>query len=90
MRCKKRYLSLMKDSSDEPVGHVVRVTTPGHWSAAPTVEFYDVAVPSPRAAEFFVSELIKAIDQRVEALEPLSQSVASALGLTPGQIRKRL
>jgi hypothetical protein len=47
------------------------------------------SVASPRAAEHAVSEHIKAIDEVIEAVEPLAQSVIDGQGLKPGEVRKR-
>jgi hypothetical protein len=79
----------MTDKALQQGGQVVRVTTKAHSGATPVTELYDVAIADPRAAEHAVSEHIKAIDEMIEAVEPLSQSVIDALGLKPGEVRRR-
>ena len=68
---------------------MVRVTTKGHGTASPLVELYDAAVADPRAAEHTVSEHMNAVDEYIEAVEPLPQSFIDGLGLKPGEVRKR-
>jgi hypothetical protein len=79
----------MTDKALQQGGQVVRVTTKAHSGATPVTELYDAAIADPRAAEHAVSEHIKAIDEMIEAVEPLSQSVIDALGLKPGEVRRR-
>jgi hypothetical protein len=79
----------MTDKALEPGGQVVRVTTKGHGTAQPLVELFDAAVADPRASERAVSEHIKALDEYIEAVEALPQSVIDGLGLKPGEVRKR-
>ena len=83
------HLPRMTDKALETGGQVVRVTTKSLGGAHPVEELYDAAVANPRAAEHAVSEHIKAIDEKIEAVEPLSQSVIDAEGLRPGEVRKR-
>jgi hypothetical protein len=79
----------MTDEALQQGGHVVRVTTKAHSGATPVTDLYDVAAADPRAAEHAVSEHIKALDEKIEAVEPLAQSVIDGLGLKPRQVRKR-
>ena len=67
----------------------MHVTTKGFGTARPLVEIFDAAIADPRAAESAVSEHIKALDEYIEAVEPLPQSAIDGLGLKPGQVRKR-
>jgi hypothetical protein len=78
----------MTDKALQQGGQVVRVTV-NDLQGSPKSELFDVAVPDPRSAERAVSESIKAIAERIEAVEPLSQSAIDRLGLKPGEIRKR-
>ena len=70
-------------------GQLVRVTTSGFGGAQSVVELYDVAVANPLRAESAVSQHIEATDDKIEAIEPLSQSAVDALGLKPREVRKR-
>jgi hypothetical protein len=79
----------MTNEALEQGGQVVRVTTKPLGAGAPKAELYDAAVANARAAERAVSEHIKAIDEKIEAVEPLPQSFIDGLGLKPGEVRKR-
>jgi hypothetical protein len=78
----------MTDIALQQGGQVVRVTTKS-LQGPPKDELFDVAIADLRSAERAVSESIRAIDERIEAVEPLPQSVIDGLGLKPGEIRKR-
>jgi hypothetical protein len=47
-----------------------------------------VAEGDPRKAEELVSQHIRALDEEIKALGPVTQSFLDALGLSPGEIRK--
>jgi hypothetical protein len=70
-------------------GQVVRVTTKRLDGGPPAEELWDVASPDRAAAEQIVSTHIQATDEKVEAIEPLTQSVIDGLGLAPNSCRKR-
>ena len=67
----------------------MRVTTTSFGGAQPVDELYDVAVANPLRAESAVSQHIYATDEKIEAIEPLTQSAVDGLGLKPGEVRKR-
>jgi hypothetical protein len=78
-------------ASHEQTGWVVRVTSPD-WRAgnAPAPEIWDVAMPDPNDAVRTVSECIRAIDERVEAVQTLSAATIRGFGLKVGQAKQRL
>jgi hypothetical protein len=54
------------------------------------VELYDVAIPTASEAELAVGKYLQLSDlMAVDAIEPLSSAAVEALGLTPGQVRRR-
>ena len=75
----------MTGNATEPVaGQVVRVTRPdGQY------ELYDVAIANPAEAAAMVSAARNTANERIETIEPLSQSVLDALKLPAGAFRKR-
>jgi hypothetical protein len=73
----------MTDHS-RPTGYVVSVTIDGG------VELYDVAIPTAAEAELASQIYLQLSDLlAVNAIEPLSAAAVTALGLTPGQIKRR-
>ena len=67
-----------------PRGYVVSVTFDGG------VELYDVAIPTASEAELAIGKFLQLSDlMAVTAIEPLSAAAVKALGLTPGQVRRR-
>ena len=67
-----------------PTGYGVSVTIDGG------VELYDVAIQTASEAELAVGKFLQLSDLRaVNAIEPLSAAAVKALGLTPGQVRRR-
>jgi len=79
----------MTDKASHPIGHVVRVITKRLAGGEPVQDLWDVADADPEAAVIIVSNEIEATDEEVEAVEALSQSAIDALGLVPGECRKR-
>jgi hypothetical protein len=69
-------------------GLLVRVTTKGLGQGQERIDEYYVAEGDPRKAEELVSQYIRALDEEIKALGPLTQSFIDALGLKPGEIRK--
>jgi flagellar protein FliJ len=77
--------------TQEPAGWVVRVITPETLSGdAPAPEIWDVAISDPNESVKEVSKRIRAINERVEAVEELSADAIKGFGLTLGQAKQRL
>lgn len=67
-----------------PTGYVVSVTIDGG------VELYDVAIPAASEAKLAVGKFLQLSDLlAVNAIEPLPAASVKALGLTPGQVRRK-
>jgi hypothetical protein len=67
-----------------PTGYVVKV------AFGDGVQLYDVAIPTASEAELAVGKYLQLSDlMAVDAIEPLSAAAVKALGLTPGQVRRR-
>jgi hypothetical protein len=70
--------------SGRRTGQVVRVTTVGKE------ELYDVGIPTGSEAELAVAKYLQTSDHlSISAIERLSASAVKALGLGPGEIRRR-
>ena len=82
---------MTNNASQNQAGWVVRVTTPVPLTGdAPAPEIWDVAISDPSEAVKKVSEHIRAIDERVEAVQKLSANTIEGFGLKPGQAKQRL
>jgi hypothetical protein len=76
---------------DKASGWVVRVTTPEPLVGdAPAPAIWDVATSDPDDAVKMVSERIRAIDERIEAVQALSAATIRDFGLDHGQAKERL
>jgi hypothetical protein len=69
-------------------GWVVSVMTHGRGNQP--AQFYDVAEAAPIAAELAVLKHINAMDEKIEAVERVPGTVIDELGLSRGEIRKRV
>jgi hypothetical protein len=64
---------------------------PAKARRARTCDCYYVAIADKREAERAVAAFARAVaDERVEAVEPLSQKAIHFLGLKPGEVRRRI
>ena len=64
---------------------------PAKARKARTREYYYVAIADKREAERAVAAFGRALrEERVEAVEPLSQKALQFLGLKPGEVRRRI
>ena len=68
-------------------GWLVSVTS--YDGSDQAADFYEVAERAPIAAEHAVLRFTDAIDQKIEAVEPMPSAVLDRLGLRPGEVRKR-
>ena len=69
----------------------MRVTTPEPFGGdAPAPAIWDVATSDPDDAVKRVSERIRAIDERIEAVQALSAAAMKVFGLNHGEAKERL